>query len=193
MIGNANASIQDTVQQLSKLHLLSRESFQPYGDVIEIPTGGDVTEANQGTANKFHYLADICNLRQSTAKANLCIFKCQPRNSNGAESSFRVKILERHPFSNQVFQPIADRYPIRYIVIVALNDPETDKPDLRTLKCFLAHGGQGVNYREGCWHHPMIALDEVTNFMVLVHEDGTEGDCEVVDIEAFDLPIPKLE
>lgn len=181
-------------ERQAKLHLLSRDSFKEYGDVIEIPTSsndaGKATEANQGTASKFHFLANVCNQRPQ-ARANVCVFQCQPRNVTS--SVFRVSILERHPFSNQIFQPIADRFPIRYIVIVALNDPTTDRPDLNTLKCFLAHGGQGVNYREGCWHHPMIALDQVTNFMVLVHEDGSEGDCEVVDIEQpFDLEIPEV-
>jgi allantoicase len=168
---------------------LTSKAFKPYGDVIEIPSEGRVTEANQGTANKFHHVAKITNLRGEKAIPNLCIYRCQARNVH--ENEFLVKILERHPYSNQIFQPIADRFPIRYLVVVALNDAQNDKPDMSTLKCFMATGGQGVNYREGCWHHPMIALDDTTNFVVLVHEDGTSADCEVVDVENHVIRIPE--
>jgi ureidoglycolate hydrolase len=182
-----NCSNQKNMKTLP-IETLQRNTFKAYGDVIEIPKQQDSlkTEANQGTASKFHRLAQITNLRPQTATANLCIFQCQPRNTTDTDT-FIVKILERHLYSNQIFMPMADKFPTRYLVVVALNDVKTDRPDLSTLKCFLATGEQGVNYSAGCWHHPMIALDDVTNFMVYIHEDGSEDDCHVVDVEHYEI------
>jgi hypothetical protein len=54
--------------------------------------------------------------------------------------------------------------PRGYLVIVALNDVNTDKPNWDTLKAFVASVTQAFNYNAGTWHHPMIALEAVTDF-----------------------------
>ena len=66
----------------------------------------------------------------------------------------------------------------RYLVVVARGG---DAPDLATLAAFVASGTQGVSYLPGVWHHPMIALDHEIDFTCLAWEDGTAGDCVVVD------------
>ena len=40
-------------------------------------------------------------------------------------------------------------------------------------RCFLAAHGEGVNYHAGTWHHPLIALDEVSDFLIV--DRGGEG------------------
>ncbi len=55
-----------------------------------------------------------------------------------------------------------------YLIIVALNDAETDKPDWKTLKSFIVSSTQGFNYHASVWHHPMIALEATTDFVCLV-------------------------
>ena len=67
----------------------------------------------------------------------------------------------------------------RYLVVVCAG---ADAPDLATLKAFIAGADQGITYRPGIWHHPLIALDRQTDFACLVHEDGTDDDGEVRDI-----------
>ncbi|KAI9358939.1 ureidoglycolate hydrolase-domain-containing protein [Zopfochytrium polystomum] len=72
-----------------------------------------------------------------------------------------------------------------YLVVVALSDPRTGKPDLATLKAFRASSTQAFAYAVGTWHHPMISLDaSVTDFVCIVYERGPfrEGDedCEEV-------------
>ena len=54
-----------------------------------------------------------------------------------------------------------------------------EAPDLSTARAFIASATQGVSYRPGVWHHPMIALDAPIDFTCLVWEDGTDGDCVV--------------
>jgi len=141
---------------------LEREAYAPFGDVIAAKPG--FRSANQGTAQKSEHLAELVDRRG--ARPNLSVFRCAPR-----EVPFEVGLLEKHGASTQVFVPMNAT---RYLVIVALG---SDEPDLATLRAFVASGVQGITYRPGVWHHPMVALDRETDFFCLVYEDGTEADC----------------
>ena len=107
----------------------------------------------------------MANERPS-ATLNVALFRCAPR-----AMPTEIAMLEKHPWTTQVFVPMGAT---RYLVIVALGG---DAPDLGTLAAFVATGRQGVSYHPGVWHHPMIALDDETDFVCLVHEDGSLGDC----------------
>lgn len=144
---------------------LSREAYAQFGDVIEASGAKDGwRSANQGSAQKSEHLAELVDLR--AARPNLSVFRCAPR-----QVPFEVALLEKHEASTQVFVPMNGS---RYLVIVALGDSE---PDLSTLAAFVATGAQGITYRPGVWHHPMVALDRETDFFCLVFEDGTARDC----------------
>jgi ureidoglycolate lyase len=41
----------------------------------------------------------------------------------------------------------------------------------------VAQGDQGVNYAPGVWHHPLIAVGEVSDFLVIDRE-GPGDNCE---------------
>lgn len=95
-------------------------------------------------------------------------------------------MLERHRFSSQSFIPLlSPRHSGRYLVVVALNDPVSDQPDLGTLKVFLAGGSMGFVYWPGVWHLPMTPIhgeeEEGTgsggelDFACIVSETGEEG------------------
>ncbi|KAF7726029.1 Allantoicase [Apophysomyces ossiformis] len=165
---------------------LTREGFAPYGDVIEA-TSSNVTGANQGTAQKYHHVAAIANLfPNNKGVANMCVFRCRPT----ADLPFVAKLLERHPYSSQFFVPMTDKHTRGYLVIVAQNG-EDDRPDMSTIKAFIASSTQGVNYRQAIWHHPMVALEHQTDFAVLVHESGVpDDDCQEVDIPETIVDIP---
>jgi ureidoglycolate lyase len=98
----------------------------------------------------------------------LCLFRSQPFTGE----NFSVTLLEKHPGSTQVFIPMGGA--TRFLVVVALGG---DEPDLATLRAFVAGGSQGITYRPGVWHHPIIALDRVTDFFSLVFEDASADDC----------------
>ncbi|ORX58058.1 Allantoicase [Hesseltinella vesiculosa] len=168
---------------------LTTEAFAPYGDVIDIDTkaAANITEANQGTAKKCHHVAQIYNnFPGNRGKVNMCIFRCAPTNT----LPFTIKILERHPYSSQFFIPMTSGQTRGYLVAVALNGAD-DKPDMSTLKVLVAQSTQGVNYRQGVWHHPMIALEDSTDFAVYVHESGVpEEDCNIVDVEHYVAHVP---
>lgn len=86
--------------------------------------------------------------------------------------------------------------PPKYIVLVALNDPITQQPDLSTFKAFLGSCSQGINYHPGTWHHPMIGLStaidgggggsavvSTIDFFCCVHECGDQVEHKDDDTE----------
>ncbi|KAF8525396.1 galactose-binding domain-like protein [Gautieria morchelliformis] len=124
------------------------KTFAPFGQVLmawtdpnAAPKGVVVTSANQNTAHKYHNLSQIERLG------------AKPR------EGWEVKILERHPCTNQAFIPmgysgITGR---PYIAVVALNGQD-DRPDLQTLRAFVATASQGIVYNTGVWRLPLQRL-----------------------------------
>jgi ureidoglycolate lyase len=72
-------------------------------------------------------------------------------------------MMERHPFGSQSFSPISGR---PYLVVVS--EDEGGKPGRP--RVFLARGDQGVNYRRNTWHHPLMSLGAVSDFLVVDRE-----------------------
>jgi ureidoglycolate lyase len=151
---------------------LDREAYRPFGDVIAADHRVVPVAANEGTAQKFERLAALDNLRAGKATLAVSVFRCTP----GAVP-MEIALLERHLRSTQIFVPMIAR---RLLVVVARADATGTRPDLDTLAAFVAGPGQGISYRPGIWHHPMIALDDVAELACFVHEDGTDDDCEIV-------------
>lgn len=164
---------------------LTPEAFAPFGAVV-MAERGDVTSkpANQGTARRYDWLADVANLRPN-ARLNLCLFRCSPR----VAWPMPVALLEKHAQSTQVFVPMNAA---RYVVLVAASNASGDAPDLATLRSFVATGRQGVAYAPGTWHHPLLALDGETDFACVVWEDETESDCSVKHFPEEERPTVHL-
>ncbi len=97
------------------------------------------------------------------------LFRGQPRTL-----PFEVTMLERHPLGSQAFIPLTDR---PYIVVVAPAGV-LDPPKIRA---FVTSGWQGVNYAKGVWHHPLIALGGVSDFIV-VDRGGGGGNLDEQDL-----------
>ena len=88
----------------------------------------------------------------------------------------RITMMERHPLGSQAFVPISP-YPWLVVVAAAQEDGTPGVPE-----AFIAASHQGVNYRKGTWHHPLIALQRTSEFLVV--DRGGEGD----NLEETDLP-----
>ena len=74
----------------------------------------------------------------------------------------------------------AERLPLgerRFLVLVA-PAPLTE-PEAAAVRVFVTNGRQGVNYRPGTWHHPVLALDAETDFVMVGRRDRGD-DCDVV-------------
>jgi len=143
---------------------LAAAAFAPFGEVIETVGARCRYAINDGTAERFHDLARIEVGAQG--RPLVSIFRGQPRNF-----PFTVALLERHPLGSQAFMPLAGQ---DYLVVVA---PPAAEPDPASIRCFRASHGQGVNFAPGVWHHPLLTLDRVGDFLV-IDRGGPGENCD---------------
>jgi ureidoglycolate lyase len=150
---------------------LSREGFAPFGEVIEASEAAHHFTINAGNTERYH---DLANIEPGVnGRVIVSIFRGQPR-----ALPFTVRMMERHPLASQAFIPLSGK---PYLVVVA---PAGDAPQAGQLKVFLARGDQGVNYATGVWHHPLLALDTVCDFLV-IDRSGPGHNCDEIE---FDTP-----
>jgi ureidoglycolate lyase len=140
---------------------LTRGAFAPFGEVIAADAAHTTVAVNDGTAQRFHALGRVDGDGGTTV---LSIFRAQPRTL-----PFEVRMLERHPHGSQAFVPLSGT---PYLVVVA-SDPSQPP------RAFLARGDQGVNFRKGTWHHPLLALERQSDFLV-VDREGDDDNCDEV-------------
>jgi ureidoglycolate lyase len=152
---------------------LTHEAFSPFGDVVSAGARPGQS-ANQGTAVRFDWCTELVNTRDG-AKANVSVFR-----SAAKALPFELRLLEQHPCSTQAFLPMVCH---RFLVCVAPTEA-SGGPRLEALRAFLCGPGQGINYRVGTWHHPIIALEQDADFVMLAFEDGSPRDCVVRHLAA---------
>ncbi|WP_250472241.1 ureidoglycolate lyase [Caballeronia sp. GAFFF1] len=138
---------------------LTRAAFRPFGDVIELD-GAKQIPINLGTTIRFHDLCKV-DVTDEGGRTLVNLFRGQPR-----VLPFEVKMMERHPLGSQAFIPLDER---PYLVVVA----PAGELDESKIRAFVTRGWQGVNYAKGVWHHPLIALGKVSDFIVV--DRGGDG------------------
>lgn len=134
---------------------LTRAAFAPFGEVIETE-GAERRLINGGTTERFHRLAT--SEKDADGATIVSLFRGQPRSF-----PFRIEMMERHSEGSQAFYPLSGR---PWLVVVA--DDSGGVPG--TIRVFLAGGRQGVNYGRNVWHHPLIALGDASDFLVVDRE-----------------------
>lgn len=143
------------------VHPLTKAEFAPFGDVIEADPA-TMRLINGGTTERFH--------RLSVAEAQgegviISLFRGQPR-----RFPYEIGMMERHPFGSQSFSPLSGRP-----FLVAASEDVDGRPG--EPRVFLATGHQGVNYRRNVWHHPLMVIGEVSDFLV-VDRDKPENNLQ---------------
>jgi ureidoglycolate lyase len=157
---------------------LTRQSFALYGDVIEADPSS-MRLINNGTTERYHALAEPVVIGEPE-RLIFNIFRGQPR-----KFPYEIGMMERHPFGSQSFVPLSGRP-----FLVGVSEDEDGKPGRP--KIFLAGAGQGVNYFANIWHHPLMALGAVSDFLV-VDRDNTAANLEEFVFETpYQIPEPKL-
>lgn len=142
---------------------LTKAAFEPFGDVIETHDS-DYFMINDGNTRRFHRLAEV-DTGPSDGRAIINIFK-----SGVYAYPMAVRMLEHHPHGSQAFMPLHGQ---PYLVVVA---PRADQPDPGAIQAFIARGDQGVNYHRATWHHPVLALTDQDEFLV-VDRGGDRPNC----------------
>jgi ureidoglycolate lyase len=153
---------------------LTRERFEPFGDVIE--TAKDRRESmNDARFDRFDDLAAVdVDTRVAISIA---------RSRTATSLPYRFDVVERHPRGSQAFVPMD---PVRFIVVVAPPGESVESVDLRA---FVTNGRQGVNYRRGTWHMPLIAFEAGQRFLII----DRAGDGPNCDEHTLDEPVLLVE
>ena len=150
---------------------LTQEAFAAFGEVIEAGESVRHFAINSGFAERYHDLARI-DVAQQGGHPLISIFRAKPR-----VFPMAVETMERHPLGSQTFIPMSQQ---PFLVLVATGSAP---PQAEQLRCFLTQPGQGVNYRAGVWHHPLIAMYASSDFLVI--DRGTltfDSNCEEVSL-----------
>ncbi|HMN70878.1 MAG TPA: ureidoglycolate lyase [Rhodoblastus sp.] len=147
---------------------LTREAFAPFGGVIDVE-GMKAVTINQGFARRYDGQAKI-DVGAQGGSVNVSLFTAQPR-----PAPIEIALMERHPLGSQLFAPMQER---PWLVVVC-GDPR----DAATYRAFRATGRQGVNYARNVWHHPLLALDENSLFLV-VDRAGPGNNLEEYELSA---------
>ncbi|KAH8995706.1 Allantoicase [Lactarius akahatsu] len=182
---------------------LTHEAFAPFGQVIQsyeditaAPPSLKVTPANFGTATKYHKLSllERSYPAESGATTGISVYRCQPAKieKSGTRREVRLHALERHPYTNQAFLPMGHDKDKTYLVVVAKNGSD-DRPDIGSLRAFVARADQGIVYNTSLWHQPMTVIDGPMDLACVETQigDGDAADCEVIELR--EGPSVKIE
>ncbi len=150
---------------------LTAEAFRPYGVVIDA-SGNPSFLANSGAAQVHRDLAAI-DVGARGGRICLSVVRTAP-----AALPLRIAVMERHPLGSQAFVPLDGA---ELLLVVALEG----ELDPTAIVAFQGSPSQGVNYRRGVWHHPLIALHRTSDFVVI----DREGEGENLNLETLADPL----
>ncbi len=147
-----------------KAELLTQEGFAPYGQVVEARR--DTAETMN--AARFQRFDDLCEVDLiEDGRVSVSIARCRTPTS----LPLRLDMVERHPLGSQAFIPLS---PCKMVVVVA---PPEESVDASALRAFVSNGRQGINYRRGTWHMPLIAFEEGQEYLI-IDRGGNEANCD---------------
>ena len=143
---------------------LTRERFLPFGDVIE--AHGARHEVMN--AARFDRFDDLCDVEAGVGgRLRISIARCR----SATQFPYRLDVVERHPLGSQAFVPLT---PAVFVVAVA---PPGESVEPEGLQAFVTNGRQGVNYRPGTWHMPLVAFEIGQEFLV-IDRAGDAPNCD---------------
>jgi ureidoglycolate lyase len=154
---------------------LSADAFRAFGDVIAAGKSARQFVINEGFATRHHDLANV-DVSAGSGRAGISVFRAQPRTL-----PFQLRVMERHPLGSQAFVAMSE---LPFLLVVA---PPMEQLDVQQLRCFRAAPGQGVNYAAGTWHHPLIALERESDFLVVDRCEGSGSNLDEVDVLPYQL------
>ena len=162
---------------------LTKEAFAAFGDVVEVPDVKDgsadssLIMINGGNTERYDSLVKVeleaagsSDKKESGTHAVINIFRAQPRPVSN-DLAMEIEMVERHPFGSQSFHPLSGE---EYLVLVA---DAVEEPTPENLHLFIARADQGINYHKNTWHHPVLGLNKVCDFLV-VDRKGGGNNCE---------------
>ena len=146
---------------------LTQAAFARFGTVIK--AGGESAAVNQGRGRRFDLALDLAAADPRALRLVSAIYSIE-----ASSLPFTLGVIERHPLSPQLFYPTrAGRF------LVCVLDAQADgEPNFDTAHAFVGSAPQGIVYRAGVWHGPLVALDTPVDFLMQMWQCDGPLDCE---------------
>jgi len=157
---------------------LTKQAFAPYGDVLEADPS-TMRLINGGTTERYHAVGQPVVIGEPE-RLIFNIFRGQPR-----QFPYALNMMERHPFASQSFTPLSGRP-----FLLAVSDDEGGRPGKP--KVFFACAHQGVNYFPNVWHHPLMAVGAISDFLVVDRDNTAENYEEFFFEHPYSVAEPSL-
>ena len=141
------------MEKIFKPTKINRKNFSLYGDLIS-SNDIDYIDINAGYAKRFDNLANIDTLNDG-GKTIVSIFSALKRTF-----PMTVDMMEKHPLGSQAFIPMKET---TFLCFVA---PPGESPEISKIQSFIVPPKNGINYKPGIWHFPLISTED-TNFLVI--------------------------
>jgi ureidoglycolate lyase len=136
---------------------ITAQAFAPFGELLSLETAQKFP-CNQGRAVRFHDLATQIDCDDQLGRMGMSVYQCE-----ASHLPFHASVMECHPLGSQTFYPLTMDPGQRYLVAVApAGEWRRD-----AVSAFVVQGHQGIHYRKGVWHLPIVALDLPLNFVSL--------------------------
>ena len=138
---------------------ITQKNFQKFGDLISKRKIKPIN-INNGYAKRFD---NLCKINTSLKKGNtiMSIFSAKKR-----KFPMKIDMMEKHPLGSQAFVPMSEA---KFLVFVA---PKGKKPNTKKIESFIVPKLNGINYKPGIWHFPLISTKNM-NFLVIDRKGGT--------------------
>ena len=146
---------------------LTQAAFARFGSVIE--AGRESAAVNQGRGRRFDLALDLAPTDRRAARLASALYRIE-----ASSLPFAVRVIERHPLSPQFFFP---GFAGRFLVCV-FDSGDDGEPDLDRACAFIGQRAQGIVYRAGVWHGPLVALDVPAGFLMQMWQCDGPLDCE---------------
>ena len=132
---------------------INRSNFAAFGDLISTKDINSM-DINAGYAKRFDNLADL-NTSKDGGETIVSIFSALKRTF-----PMTVDMMEKHPLGSQAFIPMKET---TFLCFVA---PQGKSPEINKIQSFIIPPKNGINYKPGIWHFPLISTED-TNFLVI--------------------------
>jgi allantoicase len=147
---------------------LTEEAFSRFGGLLaaNLTLPRSITSTG-GASTQWIDCVTISNTYHESSKPGKAImnmFVTAPKPTTKLDNregrSFLINVMERHPYTNQVFMPMSRD--AKYLVVVADTNADDSAPDMRTAMAFVAGEGQGISYGKAVWHASMTVVGQVS-------------------------------
>ena len=140
---------------------VSRSNFATYGDLISTKDINPMN-INEGYAKRFDNLADL-NTSKDDGKTIVSIFSALKRTF-----PMKIDMMEKHPLGSQAFIPMKETTFLSFVA------PPGESPDINKIQSFIIPPKNGINYKPGIWHFPLISTENM-DFLVVDRKGSGEN------------------